>query len=258
MYAFYQKMNGLYPISEMLVDQAMNHALDAAPEESVGIVAGGQYHRLRNVHPRPLEAFAIDPQEQLRILLEYGTLQVVIHSHPKSQPGPSHDDMMGQFNAGVPYGIIVVGDNNVIDVVFFGDTVPVAPLVGRPFIHGVYDCYALGRDFYRTQLNITLPNFARMDRWWDLNAGEDANLLESNFEAAGFYPIAFNEMKRGDAMLCKLASSQKINHCGVYIGNDLVLHHMYGTRKAAILSIEENVYNWRKFAVYALRHKDAK
>ncbi|MET4190679.1 MULTISPECIES: Mov34/MPN/PAD-1 family protein [unclassified Bradyrhizobium] len=254
MYAFYQERNGLYPVAMSVVLDAVKHAEDVYPQESCGVVIDNKYWPMINGHMRPNEDFYISPGEYIGHIERCGPLQAVIHSHPQGQPGPSRADMIYQQNAGVPFGIIVIPDHHLQDVVFFGDTVPIAPEVGRPFIHGVYDCYALGRDYLRAKYGLVLPNFPRDAEWW-LHTGANTNLLEENFEAAGFVPVGFNEMRPGDALMCRFAGSDKINHCGVYTGNGLVLHHLAGSPKRIMLSTEEPVYNWRRFATHALRHK---
>jgi len=39
-------------------------------------------------------------------------------------------------------------------------------LVGREWSHGVLDCYALVRDWFRAERGVELPNFVRFDDWW--------------------------------------------------------------------------------------------
>jgi proteasome lid subunit RPN8/RPN11 len=254
MYAFYQKRNNLYPVADTAVDAAIEHAKQTFPQESCGVVIGGAYHPLANEHERPRDDFLINPNDHLRLVRRHGPLQAVIHSHPKGQPGPSHSDMFYQQNANVPFGIVVLPEGVVRDVVFFGDSVPIAPEIGRPFIHGVYDCYSLGRDHLRSKYGILLPSFPRQLNWW-LGDGPETDMLEDNFQKAGFVTIDFNDMRPGDALMCRLTTAQKVNHCGVYVGDGLVLHHMFGSPGRPRLSVQEPVYNWRRFATHALRHK---
>ena len=96
----------------------------------------------------------------------------------------------------------------------------VAPLVGRPFSHGVLDCYALIRDWYKQERGIELPDFERRDEWW--LHGQD--LYMQNFAAAGFAPIT-GPMQVGDVVLMQIRSPVA-NHAGVYIGNGHIMHHV--------------------------------
>jgi proteasome lid subunit RPN8/RPN11 len=255
MYAFYQLRNNLYPVSPSVVDAAIDHAIEQYPNECCGVVIDGRYFKMPNIHPRPRDDFMIQTEDYFALVQKYGPLEAVIHSHPTGKPGPSHSDMTYQQAAAVPFGIIVLGSEHAVrDVVFFGDTVPIAPEVGRPFIHGVYDCYSLGRDHLRTTYGLVLPNFPRSVDWWE--PGMKDNLLEDNFTKAGFVAIGFNELKPGDALMCHFAHAQKVNHCGVYIGDGRILHHLHGTPLKPRLSTIEPVYNWRRFSTHALRHKN--
>jgi proteasome lid subunit RPN8/RPN11 len=256
MYQFWQRQQGLYPVPESAVHDAMDHALKAFPNESCGAVVGGEYFPMANVHPLPQESFEVNPVELVMLIEKHGSLQAVMHSHPRGQRCPSFHDMEKQITAKIPFGIIVMGHSNVIDVVFFGDDVPIAPEIGRPFIHGVYDCYALGRDHYRNKYNILLPNFPRQDQWWDQAHGAtDSNMFLTHFQEAGFFEIGFLDMQPGDAMICKLTTAPTTNHCGVYLGNGLVRHHLHGSVTRPRLSTDESVYNWRKFSTHSFRHK---
>lgn len=252
-YQFWQRQQDLYPVADSAVDYAMDHAMHDFPNESVGAVIGNTYFPMKNVHLKPQDSFEVNPVELVALIQAKGPLQAIMHSHPLGQPGPSHHDMERQFASRVPYGIIVMGHSNVVDVVFFGDTVKIAPEIGRPFIHGVYDCYSLGRDYYRLHYNKVLPNFAREDHWWN-NRSEAENLFLINFEKAGFYEIGFLDMQPGDAMLCKLTTASTVNHCGVYIGDGLVRHHMCSTHRRIMLSCDNSVYDWRKFTTHVFRH----
>lgn len=96
------------------------------------------------------------------------------------------------------------------------------PIIGRPFVHGVWDCYGLIRDWYRQERGIELPNFERADGWWE----QGENLYIDNYAAAGF--VAHDaELQPGDVILMQYQASV-VNHAGVYIGDGMMLHHLYG------------------------------
>lgn len=60
-----------------------------------------------------------------------------------------------------------------------------APLIGRPFVHGIFECLTLVQDHYRRELDIKLPEYSRDDDWW--NRGE--NLYLEHLPAAGFIRV---------------------------------------------------------------------
>lgn len=92
----------------------------------------------------------------------------------------------------------------------------------RPFIHGLFDCYTLVRDYYKRNFNIFLPtNIQRDWEWWQ--KGENLyleNAKDCSFEEA-------HEIKKHDVLLMKI-NSPVPNHAAIYIGDGKILHHMSG------------------------------
>ncbi|MEX4065065.1 C40 family peptidase, partial [Haemophilus influenzae] len=121
----------------------------------------------------------------------------------------------------------------------------VPDLYGRKFIHGMTDCYGFVRDWYRQELGINLPNYNRIDGWWD-NGG---NLYVDNFEDAGFYPV--KDLKIGDMIVMQINANVP-NHAGVYLGDGLIGHHLYGRLSS------KDVYGqfYRERTTHIMRHKE--
>lgn len=217
--------------------EARRHALGAYPEESCGIVVAGVYHPCKNTHETPRENFRIDSNEW-RSIADGRPIEMVIHSHPDGELSPSKADMIAQASWAVPFAIIKTDGLLTSEPLVFGDETEIAPLIGRPFIHGVFDCYSLIRDTYRFGRErlaadgvtedwpydpIVLPDFPRDDGWWDPATGED--LYVENFGKAGFVQIPANQARAGDVCLIKLLCD-KLSHGGLLVRNDLLLHHL--------------------------------
>lgn len=268
-------------------DAARHHAEIEAPRESVGIVIddGAGHHEyvpLENVHPDPAKAFSISAGDEARYL---GQVRAVIHSHvlspaeinPGEGPlvaGPSAGDMEQQAQMGLPWGLVTVIDKSNPDaarwaahetVLWWGDQLPVEPLLGRPFVHGIWDCYSLIRDSYRRDefgfvrehygvKAITLPDFPRDFGWWHNrddaeNPVTPRDMYRENFAAAGFREIERDDLRAGDVILCQF-QSDVVNHGGVYLGNGVWIHHLRGR-----LSTREPVSRWlREYGRYFLRY----
>lgn len=76
------------------------HALQAAPNEAVGIIAGGLVYSLTNTSESPRDSFAVDMQELKEIILALGIplnwideSVALWHTHPAGGVGPSRFDM---------------------------------------------------------------------------------------------------------------------------------------------------------------------
>src|SRR5690606_31664033 len=94
---------------------------------------------------------------------------------------------------------------------------------------------------------IDLLQFPRDQEWWNDPEGPEL-LSPDNFKKAGFVEIEYTDLEVGDVILAAIRST-KVNHCGIYIGRGLVLHHLYGR-----LSKREPLGPWTKFCRYYLRY----
>lgn len=170
------------------------------------------------------------PAEDFADAEEQGAVLAVVHSHPDMAAAPSQADLVGCEESGVPWHIVRVDGIDdaarALDLTTFEPSGYQAPLVGRAFSHGVLDCYALIRDWYRQVRGIQLPDFKRPDDWW--NDGK-SDLYTTGFTSAGFRLLGEDEsLQEGDVILMQIRSNNGVpNHGGVYIGDGLVLHHQY-------------------------------
>lgn len=215
------------------------HALTAYPRESCGVVVGGSYVMCTNISDTPEKEFTIGEGP-------FEDLQGVIHSHtgPGAAAAPSKADMVSQEHSDVPWGIVATDGVNVSPMTYFGDSVPIVDLIGRNFIHGVYDCWGLVRDYYRLR-GKSIINFPRDDSWW--TKGEDMLSID-NFTAAGFTVISKEELRKGDVVAGNIRH-KTINHVGIYMGSGLIMHHLYNR-----LSRSEPMGPWMKYCRYFLRY----
>lgn len=216
------------------VKAAQLHALEAYPKESCGVVVDEVYHRCENVAENPELDFKISVQEYARFD-SMGVLKAVIHSHPNALAAPSAADMQGQIASGVVWGIVSTDGERASEPFLWGDQLPIAPIIGRPFIHGISDCFSLIRDCFRlgkvelAKQGVTewpydpvvFPIYPRNDEWW----AHGENLYEDNFGKIGWREITQDQVRPGDAFMLKV-KSDKLNHAGLYIGNGLILHHL--------------------------------
>ena len=208
-------------ISPQCRDDLIGHALAEAPRESCGLILDDAYVPCRNIADDPVGSFQIDGATMV-LARQSGRLRAVVHSHPDGPACPTRTDMAYQAEGEIPWGIVALSPVHGAELFFFGDSLPIAPYEGRVFRHGVADCYALVRDWYRREKALTLPLTPRDPGWWDIgqNVIED-NLGQFEFDALG--PEA--ELEVGDVPLFQVAA-RVINHTGIYLGHGLVLHHL--------------------------------
>lgn len=227
------------------------HAVAAYPRECVGYVVSTpdgkqQYLPGVNVTTNPGEMFRTRA-EDWAAAEDAGEILAFVHSHPDQSAAPSAADRVAceELAARVKplvWYIVEVrkGDDGTVacgEVHSFAPEGYQAPLLGRPFFHGVLDCYAIIRDWYKRERGIELSDFEREDGWWE---GEGELYLD-NFEAAGFRRLAGNEViQPGDVIIMQHLSA-RANHGAVFLGDqplaerpdlhplpDAMLHHLHG------------------------------
>lgn len=224
------------------------HALAEYPKEACGIILNGNYIPLENTHTDPTNFFQLLEKDSLRIwqLLEKGAQIELLHSHTmesfSNDPRtPSYEDMKLKESLNIPCGIIHCDGENCTDILYFGDITDTL-FVGRTYVSNVYDCFTLARDylFNKFQLDVGLhPRPANWEEW-------NPYYIERTYASLGFTEITKNAQE-GDVLLFSIASS-KINHIGIYLGEDAFLHHLYN-RKSSI----DSVSKWKNHLVKILR-----
>ena len=227
------------------VDRAARaHALAEWPHEACGVVSGGAYVPVANIAADPAQGFGMPADTWLT-----HRPQAVIHSHnARLHPHwPSQADMQSQIAADVPFGIVSCDGEVTTPVLWWGDPCLDAPLIGRAFVPGIYDCYALVRAWFWQDRGVRLADFARDARWWN----EGSNLLVDRFGEAGFDPIEAGQARPGDGFLMRLTSAVPC-HCGLLLDGGLCLHHLDGR-----LSRREPIGPWLKRITHWVRHGSA-
>lgn len=189
------------------------------PFEGCGIFSATGFKPIENIHADPTQAFEMPPEVWLE-----NQIEGVIHSHPDGNNFPSKMDMQQQIATDVPWAICKTTADSCSRPIWFGDQLPVAPLVGREFVYGIYDCYSLIRDWYRSERGTVLAEFPRDWGWWETG---ESSMYEEGFMQAGFevFDPQLEPLQVGDVFLAKLRYSVT-NHGGVYVGDGAILHHI--------------------------------
>jgi len=231
--------------SELMPPEVCNqfqmHAMEMYPQECVGYVKYGQYHRLENVSQVPEASAKIDPVVMLGLLDE--GIDVFCHSHPDGPDCPSAHDLKSQHEMAVPWSIVSTNGKGCLAPFVWGEGVAKPPLLGRPFRHGLEDCYGLIRDFYAVVMGIELADAWRDWEWWR-NCEDSEGLYEENFAKWGF-SVVEGELEVGDVFLLR-AGARVPNHAGIYLGDHLMLHHLSGRSAADVscISTVEPTIRW--------------
>ena len=224
-------------------DDALAHARTDYPRESCGllIIRKGRevYWPCRNL-ARGDDHFIIDPDDYAAAEAD-GEVVAVVHSHVNIPPMPSQADLVSCEATGLEWHIVSVPNGTWHS---FKPSGYVAPLVGRVFSHGVLDCFSVIRDWYRQERGIELLDFDRSDGWWE----RGGNLYLDNFGKAGF--SVCEDLHEGAVLLMQLGSPVP-NHAAIYLGDDLILHHVQRRLSS------RDIYGgyWRKHTTHVLKYE---
>lgn len=259
-------------LKKKTINAILAHAKSGYPEEICGVVIitpenVEQYVPCVNIATDKTKDFKMCP-ESFMDADQQGEIVGIVHSHPDATTRPSsHDIAVMSSNREVE--LIVDPESHPIPwhIVSWpeGDYAQYIPevretILGRPFVHGVWDCWSACKDYYKTYRGITFPVFEREDLWWENKESE--SLYEKFYEENGFYVVDKPEV--GDLIVMQIGRSYHPNHAGIYLGytnnfesrnlhgGPFMLHHMYG-KNADIV-----VYGgqWSQRARLILRHKD--
>jgi proteasome lid subunit RPN8/RPN11 len=229
-----------HPFSEKIEGQIEIIVKEEYPNEICGFIIDDEFIQMKNIAEDPVRDFRIDEKEYLRYKKK---IKAIIHSHA-DYPHLSKTDMVQQIATALPCGVAFVDKGYYEGMVYFGDQVIPYPLKERQFIHGVFDCYSLVRDYYRIERNVAIPIFPRDNFWWE----KDPSLLKDHCEEAGFDYIDESQAKEGDVFFMQLRAPV-INHSGIYLGNGEIIHHLYNK-----LSRQEPLGRWTKYITDWLRY----
>lgn len=231
------------------VEDIIADAKERYPNEACGFIIDGEYVPKRNIADEPTKTFQIHKNAYLAAERK-GGLDAVVHSHPDGDRCPTQLDMENQIASALPWGVVWLnGTGEILGPAWWGDTLDIPPLVGRPFVHGIYDCYSIIRDFYRLTQDITIPEYPRSWGWWTKPADVSDRSYNREFTEAGFIRIQEHQIQPGDVFLA-IVQSEVTNHGGIYLGGNLILHHVVNK-----LSRRDPIGAWSKYVTHWLRYE---
>lgn len=192
---------------------------------------------------------------------DLGQVIGIVHSHPDATSRPSARDLAMCEATGLPWHILSWPEGDLRTITPIGHT----SLLGRPFVHGAWDCWQVCADWYQREWGLEFTSVAREDGWWEVRDGP--SLYEEITPTLGFHQV--DQPQRGDLIIMSVGRTSHPNHAGIYLGGDpslpgegvevfglgpFLLHHLYG-RPSEII-----VYGgpWHDRARLIMRHEESR
>ena len=197
------------------------HAARDYPHECCGVICQKsrveRYFPCRNLADKSTEQFHLAP-EDYAAAEEWGAIIGIAHSHPDATTQPSELDRAQCDATELPWHIVSWPEGDFRTLQPRGEL----PLIGRPFVLGVYDCWGLVMSYYRQTYGIELPDYRVDYCWWE--KGE--NRYMDNWSKCGFCEF-IGPPRAGDVMMMQW-SAPVVNHAGILLDGNMLLHHKYG------------------------------
>ena len=203
-------------------DVALAHAKEQDPKESCGLLIDikgkEKYFACKNLSNWSNQCFIIDPVDYAKAE-DTGKILAVIHSHPTTQPIASQADMISCEHTNLPWHIV---NPKTEQWGYYEPSGYKPPLIGRHWVWGVTDCWALVRDWYKETKGIIL-------RDWERPITPEEFIADPMFERCawrtGFRQLRPEEkLENGDLLFMSILTTG-LNHVAIFIDGD-VLHHL--------------------------------
>lgn len=234
----------------MLEEEILKHAKDEFPRECCGVViiynGEERYIPCRNVADVRRESFVIHP-EDYAAAEDMGEIIKIVHSHPNKSPNPSEPDLVNIEKTNLPWIIINPITGQMTETKPSGYE---APLVGRKYILGTFDCFTLVQDYYKRELNINIKDFrenGEVENWFE----KGKNYVMDYYKDNNFKIV--EDLQKHDivAMSCR---STVVNHLGIYLGDGRILQQVKS--KLSSVDIYGNAGYWYQCTKHHFRHVD--
>ena len=203
-------------------DRALAHAKEQDPKESCGLLLNirgkERYYPCRNLSMTNHQCFILDPEDYVKAD-NTGEITAIVHSHPVTPPIPSQADKISCEQSNLPWYIVNPKTEQ------WGFCQPEGykpPILGRPWVWGVTDCWSLVVDWYNEEKGIKLLDYKRPTTPEEFLENP---VFEKYLPSRGFRLLKPNEKLIDGDVLAMSIFGKGLNHVAIFLNGD-VLHHL--------------------------------
>tara|TARA_R100000773_G_scaffold34396_1_gene29357 strand:- start:1678 stop:2379 length:702 start_codon:yes stop_codon:yes gene_type:complete len=203
-------------------DRALAHAKEQDPKESCGLLLNirgkERYYPCRNLSMTNHQCFILDPEDYVKAD-NTGEITAIVHSHPVTPPIPSQADKISCEQSNLPWYIV---NPKTEQWGFYKPEGYKPPILGRPWVWGVTDCWSLVVDWYKEEKGIKLLDYKRPTTPEEFLENP---VFEKYLPSRGFRLLEPNEKLIDGDVLAMSIFGQGLNHVAIFLNGD-VLHHL--------------------------------
>ena len=202
--------------------KALLHAQREDPKESCGLLLNirgkERYYPCKNLSITDHQCFIIDPEDYIKAD-NTGNIIGVVHSHPITPPTPSQADKISCEDSNLPWYIV---NPKTEQWAYLEPCGYKPPLLGRQWVWGITDCWALVIDWYKQEKNIELLDYERPITPEEFIKNP---VFEKYLPSRGFRLLSSSEpLINGDVLAMSILGNG-LNHVAIFLDGD-VLHHL--------------------------------
>ena len=201
-------------------EKAAKHAKECLPKESCGLLAivkGKEtYFPCKNLANDQISYFIIDPDDWANAE-DSGELIGLIHSHPKGSIFPSDNDKTACEYLGLPWHIYSPKMDDWYS--FKPSGYKPSSIIGKTWIWGAADCWTIVVDYFKEK-GLTVGDMIRPKSPLEMFTNKK---FEKEIPLCNFVEV-FDDIKEDDLLLMNMGK-HKGCHVGIYVGDQMVLHH---------------------------------
>ena len=202
--------------------KALLHAKREDPKESCGLLLNirgkERYYPCKNLSITDHQCFIIDPEDYIKAD-NTGNIIGVVHSHPITPPTPSQADKISCEDSNLPWYIV---NPKTEQWAYLEPCGYKPPLLGRQWVWGITDCWALVIDWYTQEKNIELLDYERPITPEEFIKNP---VFEKYLPSRGFRLLSSSEpLINGDVLAMSILGNG-LNHVAIFLDGD-VLHHL--------------------------------